>query len=439
MKTLLPLLFLFLFTTCNSKSSPVSGEGDNGQMPCIDLAGNLNNTVPSLPLSEAVGKVDIVPLETTSKSFIRRIEDIKVTAHDIFVFDINEGVFRFDRQGKFLNKVGKKGEGPEEILSIWQMMIKEAEQEVYLYSITDKYCIKVYNFDGSFNRVALQGRMENVFYGPSNQIFSFKNHFFLQQTLPVLRIENKPEIWSFALTDSCFNIQKKFYNPSLAGKDEEIIENCAPYYGWKKYWSEGRTAIDTYDQQLVMKYAGVDTLYRYNESNQNFEPYYTLLSGEQPPFDMAHVWVKDAAFFKYLWVYDFYDTQKYLYLLAGKSNVVHTFRYDKENGEVRVSKKESAIIERPFPGSPNFVFRELKKRFELQNDLSGGIVFTVDYKSQGKYWIDECNPSDLLEQIDPDELKTEEVKDKPARDKLVQVLSKVTEEDNPVLFIATLK
>ena len=71
MKTLLPLLFLFLFTTCNSKSSPASGEGDNGQMPCIDLAGNLNNTVPSLPLSEAVGKVDIVPLETTSKSFIR--------------------------------------------------------------------------------------------------------------------------------------------------------------------------------------------------------------------------------------------------------------------------------------------------------------------------------------------------------------------------------
>ncbi|RHR53916.1 6-bladed beta-propeller [Parabacteroides sp. AF17-28] len=439
MKTLLPFLLLFLFANCNSKNNPDSEKEDNGQPLCIDLAGNINNTVASLPLSEAAEKVDIVRLETSDKSFIRGVEDIEVTTHDIFVFDRNEGIFRFDRQGKFLNKVGKKGEGPEEILSIWQMMINEAEEEVYLYSLIDKNCIKVYNFDGSFKRVALRNRMENTFYGPSNLIFSFKHYFFLQQELPVLFIENNPEIWSFALTDSCFNIQKKFYNPSLAGKDEEIIQNCAPNYGWKNYWMEGLTDTDTYNQQLIMKYAGVDTIYQYNENNQEFEPYYTILSGEQPSFEMAHQWIKDPAFFKFLWVYKLFDTQEYLYLLAGKSNVVHTFRYDKQSGKIAVAKKESTIIERPFPGSPNFVFRELRKKFQLQNDISGGGDFSVDYKSQGKYWIDECTPSDLLEQIDVDGLKTGKVKDEAARDKLVQVLSTIAEDDNPVLFIATLK
>ena len=75
----------------------------------------------------------------------------------------------------------------------------------------------------------------------------------------------------------------------------------------------------------------------------------------------------------------------------------------------------------------------------MQNDISGGGDFSVDYKSQGKYWIDECTPSDLLEQIDVDGLKTGKVKDEAARDKLVQVLSTIAEDDNPVLFIATLK
>ena len=202
---------------------------------------------------------------------------------------------------------------------------------------------------------------------------------------------------------------------------------------------EGLTDTDTYNQQLIMKYAGVDTIYQYNENNQEFEPYYTILSGEQPSFEMAHQWIKDPAFFKFLWVYKLFDTQEYLYLLAGKSNVVHTFRYDKQSGKIAVAKKESTIIERPFPGSPNFVFRELRKKFQLQNDISGGGDFSVDYKSQGKYWIDECTPSDLLEQIDVDGLKTGKVKDEAARDKLVQVLSTIAEDDNPVLFIATLK
>lgn len=439
MRTFLPLLFLLLLTSCSSKNTPVTENEDNGQPLCIDLIGNIDNTIPSLPLSDAAEKVDIVRLETSEKSLIRRVEDIKVTAHDIFVFDMNEGVFRFDRQGKFLNKIGKKGEGPEEILSIWQMIINEPEQEVYLYSITDKNGIKVYNFDGSFKRIAFRARMETLFHGPSNQIILFKDHFFLQQKLPVIENNYNTEICSFALTDSSFNIQKKYYNPSQIGKEKQIMENGAPNYGWKNYWSEGKTAIDVYNQQLIMKYAGVDTVYRYNENNQNFEPYHTLLSGDQPSFEMAHQWIKDPAFFKYLWVYDLFDTHEYLYFVAGKSNVVHTFRYDKEKKEIKVAKRESTIIERPFPGSPNFVFRELKKKFQLQNDLCGGTDFQVDYKSQGKYWIDKCDPSELTEQIDIDQLKTGKAKDRPSHDKLIKILGEITEEDNPVLFIATLK
>ena len=436
MKTLLPFLLLFLFANCNSKNNPDSEKEDNGQPLCIDLAGNINNTVSSLPLSEAAEKVDIVRLETSDKSLIRRVKDIVVTKNDIFVEDYNEGIFRFSRDGKFLNKISKKGQGPEEYIYTHQIMADESKEEIYIWSRNN---INVFGYDGSFKRVKLQCLIEDIFHGHSNQIILFKHHFFFQQELPVIANNINTELWSFALTDSSFNIEKKYYNPSHIGKEEQIMENCAPNYGWKNYWSEGQTTIDTYNQQLIMKYAGVDTIYQYNENNQEFEPYYTILSGEQPSFEMAHQWIKDPAFFKFLWVYKLFDTQEYLYLLAGKSNVVHTFRYDKQSGKIAVAKKESTIIERPFPGSPNFVFRELRKKFQMQNDISGGGDFSVDYKSQGKYWIDECTPSDLLEQIDVDGLKTGKVKDEAARDKLVQVLSTIAEDDNPVLFIATLK
>jgi hypothetical protein len=83
--------------------------------------------------------------------------------------------------------------------------------------------------------------------------------------------------------------------------------------------------------------------------------------------------------------------------------------------------------------------RRLERQFKLTNDMSGGVDFTVDLKTPGGYWVSVNQPSDLLEKIDIEELKKADVKDKAARGRLVNVLSNLSEDDNPVLIIAKLK
>ena len=434
MKTLLPFLLLFLFANCNSKNNPDSEKEDNGQPLCIDLAGNINNTVSSLPLSEAAEKVDIVRLETSDKSLIRSVEDIQVTDHDIFIFDVNEGIFRFSRDGKFLNKISKKGEGPEEYIHIHQIIVDESRKEVYVWS---RNKINIFGYDGSFKRLAISKLQEEMFYGSEAKIWLFKQFFFLNDKLPIMYMRDK--IWTFALADNNFTPQREYYNPEFKGREEAIKANCGLSYRWKNCWSEYFPAIDFYNQQFKMKYYGVDTVYQFNEQTLDFDPIYTIALGEQPSFEMEHLWIKDPTYFNYLRNQQLYDTKDYTYFLCGKSEQSYTFRFNKTNKEIVTVENDCPIKATPFPGSPNFVHRTQLLKFQLQNDLSGGGDFSVDYKSQGKYWIDECNPSDLLEQIDVDELKTGKVKDEAARDKLVQVLSTIAEDDNPVLFIATLK
>lgn len=61
--------------------------------------------------------MEIVSLEVTDESLIGEITKMKVTDSDIWVKHYKDNhVLRFSRSGKFLNKVGKVGQGPEEYI-----------------------------------------------------------------------------------------------------------------------------------------------------------------------------------------------------------------------------------------------------------------------------------------------------------------------------------
>ena len=65
--------------------------------------------------------------------------------------------------------------------------------------------------------------------------------------------------------------------------------------------------------------------------------------------------------------------------------------------------------------------------------------FHVDYRSQGKYWIDVLIPNSEDNWIDIDEMRTSDVKDESLKAKFIHTLENVEEESNPILVIATLK
>ena len=103
MKNLIPLcLGVLLFIAC----TPNNHEQDT-PYAVINLSDKVTE-VKQLPLSDAVQKVDIVPLETTNESLLSDfIDQIEVTDKFIFIYEPRTGeIFRFNRNGKFLNKIG---------------------------------------------------------------------------------------------------------------------------------------------------------------------------------------------------------------------------------------------------------------------------------------------------------------------------------------------
>lgn len=104
---------------------------------------------------------------------------------------------------------------------------------------------------------------------------------------------------------------------------------------------------------------------------------------------------------------------------------------------MKVKERKSEITERMLG---NHTLRRLEgaKYFILDNDLCGG-AFHVDYRSQGKYWIDVLVPNSEDNWIDVDELKVSNVKDVSLKAKFIHILENVEEESNPILVIATLK
>ena len=251
----LSTLFLLLIIGCNY-SPKHSSLDKSGGVPVINVAENLDTNISScFRLSEAATDVDFIKLEVTTNSMIRDIRNLIIAEDYVLVDDYSEGVFRFSKGGKFLNKIGEKGNGPDEYLYVNQVILNEKNNEVLLFTGRG---IKIYTIEGSYKRSLPNTNMEELFSGIENRILFFDDYLFLNDKLPVLL--PKKDLWTFALVDSNFTIQKKYFNPAFAGKESDIIANKALHIGWKNYWNEGFASVDFYDNTFKMCYYGGDTI-----------------------------------------------------------------------------------------------------------------------------------------------------------------------------------
>lgn len=410
---------------------------DEEGTPVINLSSDNVSKVALLPLSEAAAKVEIVSLEVTDESLIGEITKMKVTDSDIWVKHYKDNhVLRFSRSGKFLNKVGKVGQGPEEYIRMADFFVDENTKEVYIQ--TTIVGVKVYDYEGNYKRTAAKTSPDDVFMTMYFQFALYDNKFFIAQNLAFI---NKPtpkdSVWSFAWVDSTYQKKKIFKNPAHIGREEEIMKNGINFQQFVNYWLEPFTSIDTYGNQLTLKYPDTDTIYRYDSPANELVPQYIISTHEEKgDYGATHVWFRERSAFDYFSIYS-YPSKDNIYLLCSKGETIYTYCYGKQTGKVKVKERKSEITERMLG---NHTLRRLEgaKYFILDNDLCGG-SFHVDYRSQGKYWIDVLIPNSEDNWIDIDEMRTSDVKDESLKAKFIHTLENVEEESNPILVIATLK
>ena len=434
MKSILLLLIITLLgCSSNKKQEPISRSG----VPVINLSEDVS-TVPSLLLSEAAEKLEIVPLEMTDESVLSDITEMQVTDHNIWIDHGREFyIYRFSRTGKFLNRIGSIGQGPGEYVNYLTFLVDEDKKEVYIFSTNNG--VLVYDFEGGFKKqISDFQTMVGMFSSIYKQYVLNDHKFFAIQNFGLYRSVDKDSLWSFVSLDDNFQKKRLFKNPVHVGKEEQIIANRANMDRMVNYWMEYLTSVDIYNGQLTLKYPDTDTIYCYDDATNQLLPQYAIFTDEEKgDYEATHLWFKDRKAFDYFSIFSYYPTKDFVYLIGSKGEEVYTYCYNKKDGSVRLQNRQSTITERDVPWF-SFPLRQMKRDFVLDNDLGGG-DFTVDSRSSGKYWIDILEPGGDENWIDIDQIKSSTVIDESKKKELIRVLESATEDSNPILMIATLK
>ncbi|WP_106832141.1 6-bladed beta-propeller [Parabacteroides pacaensis] len=100
-------------------------------------------------LSDIFKDIEAIPLETNDSCLISNIGRIRFIDNKFFVLDSRQNViFIFDNKGTYLNKIGKKGEGPQEYITIQGFDVDEKKHRVCLYSAYKG--LMYYDYEGNF-------------------------------------------------------------------------------------------------------------------------------------------------------------------------------------------------------------------------------------------------------------------------------------------------
>ncbi len=142
--------FVLVFFVCSlcvqAQKIPKAKKLKSESKYTINLYEAYKNT-KSYSLSTIAESVEFIPLETTSECLLGDyLNNIFIDKNEIIVFDF-EYAYRFSREGKFLNKVGKKGRGPGEYNRPMGIAIEPSTACIYFL---DSNRLLQYQYNGEF-------------------------------------------------------------------------------------------------------------------------------------------------------------------------------------------------------------------------------------------------------------------------------------------------
>ena len=233
MKKILSITSLILLlTACGRKQEKVENTVVEFTPPYnVEIPANIKQTVDDVfPLSEVASDVEFVQLEVTDESLLREIFSIQVSDSHILVEDFDEA-FLYTRQGKFLTKVGQKGQGPGDYVYIICMALDENNQEIHILA---RDGMKTYGFDGKFKRKVSLLSYE-LFSNFEPLMYIWNNHIFLRDRIALGM--PREDIWTWALTDTSIQIKQKYYNSEITKRSKELNKQVGNVFGDIK-WTE---------------------------------------------------------------------------------------------------------------------------------------------------------------------------------------------------------
>ena len=348
----------------------------------INLAKAISESPKEIMLNELASDIRYVPLETTDDCLMNNeFYIMQYTGEDI----ITSGIFHFDKNGKFLNKIGSKGQGPEEYLQGLFAFGDWKNKLLYVQNWTTLTC---YGFDGTFVRSVPTPQLNMGAAGlfDENHILYSNDIYYADKANPI----------QLYMVDS--------QNGKTVSKWRGHLEEN------KKYGMilTSRDFMYNYDNSLFYKPALENVIFKILSPKKRQLVYKFDCSGKD--IDVSADEVDPKKRFQFLSVYWAKETAQYLFLNYGMKNISRLGIYDKE-----------------------------KKTFTnvtIKDNLAGGYDIHPAWTSDDNHLLMVYYAGGLLQ----DKEKRYSTGLLPERKKeLDELLKNIKEDDNPVVILVTLK
>lgn len=348
----------------------------------INLAKAISESPKEIMLNELASDIRYVPLETTDDCLMNNeFYIMQYTGEDI----ITSGIFHFDKNGKFLNKIGSKGQGPEEYLQGLFAFGDWKNKLLYVQNWTTLTC---YGFDGTFVRSVPTPQLNMGAAGlfDENHILYSNDIYYADKANPI----------QLYMVDS--------QNGKTVSKWRGHLEEN------KKYGMilTSRDFMYNYDNSLFYKPALENVIFKILSPKKRQLVYKFDCSGKD--IDVSADEVDPKKRFQFLSVCWAKETAQYLFVNYGMKNISRLGIYDKE-----------------------------KKTFTnvtIKDNLAGGYDIHPAWTSDDNHLLMVYYAGGLLQ----DKEKRYSTGLLPERKKeLDELLKNIKEDDNPVVILVTLK
>ncbi|MBA7546229.1 hypothetical protein ES705_38612 [subsurface metagenome] len=368
-------------------------KGQNTKLPkTLDLI-KLTKTKETKNTTDIFELVKFVPLETQTEC-ITKVSTIVVTQDNIFIFSNAQGcVLKFDREGKFIGKIGRRGKGPGEFVSPFNLtLFRYYNNNIYLFDVVSYKIIK-YSIDGQkFQDIPLEGKQGFIYSDMLNE-----NCFFVTNSNPFIN-KNQSGTFSELLSyGTKGNLTFKFPLHSNSKNSNNLMLPSIFYHFNNTVYYKSPYCDTVFRILGPTKRA---TAYTLSPGNKRFESNGGPMSLKVPPGAIV--------------IYGLHETQRYL------------------------------LIDYIFNGNKRAVYNKLTGTFfQIQSlkEENGKNIDGCAFLWSEPLMLEESNvPSEYISYIEPWVLKgldinKLDIQSAYIKSELIKLQKKIDENDNPIIVI----
>ena len=138
---------------------------------------DVNAADSDLKMSELYSGLEYVRLETISESLISQVYKIIFLNSQILIVDKEATkILWFDRTGKFVSTIGRKGVGPKEFIEFSDVTVDKKGERIFVLDNAQRR-IQIYGFDGKYQESKSVDFIAHEMEYVGNNIITLRNAF----------------------------------------------------------------------------------------------------------------------------------------------------------------------------------------------------------------------------------------------------------------------